>query len=128
MSEAQNGAVLDRLYGEVWLAQKPNFDVMDDVFAEDAVVEYPQSGERFCGRANIRAAEENYPGLPDVSIRRKIVASDVAVVETDLNYDGERYQEVSIFEFRGGRISQLVQYFPAPFDAPDSRAQWAEKV
>ena len=128
MSEAQNHSILDRLYNQVWIGETHDFDVMEDVFADDAVVEYPQSGERIRGRANIRAVEENYPGLPKVTIRRRTVVGDLAIVESDLDYQGRAYQEVSIFEFRDGRIARLTQYFPEPFEAPASRAQWVEKM
>src|SRR5919106_6724863 len=128
MGEAENRVILDRLYDEVWIRETHDFDVMDEVFAADAVVEYPQSGERIRGRKNIRAAEENYPGLPKVTIRRKLVVGDLALVESDLDYEGRPYQEVSIFEFRDGRIVRLAQYFPEPFDAPESRARWVERM
>jgi ketosteroid isomerase-like protein len=127
MGTTRNEEVLDRLYDRVWLGETHDFDVMDEVFADDAVVEYPQSGERFRGRANIREAEENYPGLPEVAIRRKLVIGDLALVESDLDYQGKPYQEVSIFEFRDGKITRLTQYFPEPFEAPDSRTRWAER-
>ncbi len=126
MGEAENQVILDRLYDRVWLGDTHDFGVMDEVFAEDAIVEYPQSGERFRGRANIRAAEESYPDLPKVAIRRKLVIGDLALVESDLDYQGKPYQEVSIFEFRDGKIVRLTQYFPEPFEAPESRARWVE--
>jgi hypothetical protein len=46
----------------VWISEDHDFDVMDESFAEDAVVEYPPSGERIRGRRNIRAVEEDYSG------------------------------------------------------------------
>jgi ketosteroid isomerase-like protein len=128
MGETENRMILDRLYDRVWIGETHDFDVMDEVFADDAVVEYPQSRERMRGRANIRAAEENYPGLPKVTIRRKLVVGDLALVESDLDYQGRSYQEVSIFEFRDGKIVRLTQYFPEPFEAAESRARWVERM
>jgi ketosteroid isomerase-like protein len=128
MGETENQVILDRLYERVWIGDTHDFEVMDEVFAEDAVVEYPQSGERMRGRANIRAVEEHYPGLPDVTIRRKLVVGDLALVESDLDYQGTPYQEVSIFEFADGKVVRLTQYFPEPFEAPESRAQWVERM
>ncbi len=128
MGQAENQVTLDRLYERVWIGETHDFDVMDEVFADDAVVEYPQSGERFRGRANIRAVEENYPALPKVTIRRKLAVGDLAVVESDLDYQGKPYQEVSIFEFRDGKVVRLTQYFPEPFEAPASRARWVEPM
>jgi ketosteroid isomerase-like protein len=128
MGELENQVILDRLYDLVWIGDTHDFSVMDEVFADAAVVEYPQSGERIRGRANIRAVEENYPGLPKVTIRRKVVVGDLALVESDLDYQGKPYQEVSIFEFRHGKIVRLTQYFPEPFEPPESRAWWVERM
>jgi ketosteroid isomerase-like protein len=128
MGQTQNQVVLDQLYELVWVGETHDFDVMDEVFADDAVVEYPQSRERIRGRANIRAVEENYPALPKVTIRRQLVVGDLAVVESDLDYQGKPYQEVSIFEFRDGKVARLTQYFPEPFEAPASRARWVERM
>jgi ketosteroid isomerase-like protein len=128
MSESENRVILDRLYERVWIGETHDFDVMDEVFADDAVVEYPQSGERMRGRVNIRAAEEHYPELPTVTMRRKLVVGEIAIVESDLDYQGKRYHEVSIFEFEDDKIVRLTQYFPEPFEAPESRAQWVERM
>ena len=128
MGEAENQVTLDRLYERVWVGETHDFDVMNEVFADDAALEYSQSGERIRGRANIRAVEENYPALPMVTIRRKLVVGDLAVVESDLDYQGKPYQELSIFEFRDGKVVRLTQYFPEPFEAPASRARWVERT
>ena len=128
MGETENRAVIDRLYARVWISEDHDFDVMDESFAEDAVVEYPQSGERIRGRENIRAVEEDYPGLPKVELRRKLVVGDIAVVEAKLDYQGKPYDEVSIFEFRDGKIVRHTSYFAEPFEAPERRAQWVEKM
>jgi ketosteroid isomerase-like protein len=128
VGETDNRVILERLYERVWMGEAHDFAVMDEVFAEDAVLDYPQSGERIRGRANIRAVEENYPELPKVTVRRKLVIGDLGLVESDLDYQGKPYQEVSIFEFRDGKIVRLTQYFPEPFEAPQTRARWVEKL
>jgi ketosteroid isomerase-like protein len=128
MGETENRAVIDRLYERVWISEDHDFDVMDESFAEDAVVEYPQSGERIRGRKNIRAVEEGYPGLPKVELRRKLVVGDVAVVEAKLDYEGKFYDEVSIFEFRDGKIARHTSYFAEPFEAPERRDKWVERM
>ncbi len=63
-----------------------------------------------------------------MTIRRKLAVGDLAVVESDLDYQGKPYQEVSIFEFRDGKVVRLTQYFPEPFEAPASRARWVEPM
>lgn len=58
MGEAENRAVIDRLYERVWISEEHDFSVMDASFASDAVLEHPQSGERIRGAAKIRPYEE----------------------------------------------------------------------
>jgi hypothetical protein len=60
MGETENEVILDRLYERVWIGATHDFAVMDEVFADDAVVEYPQSGERIRGRTN----RSPHPVLP----------------------------------------------------------------
>jgi hypothetical protein len=45
-------------------ARSSGRDVMDEVFADDAIVEYPQSGERMRGRVNIRRRKSTIPNCP----------------------------------------------------------------
>ena len=45
-----------------------------------------------------------------MTMGRKLVVGDIAIVESDLNY------------------RRLTQYFPEPFEAPESRAQWVERM
>jgi ketosteroid isomerase-like protein len=128
VGEAENRAVIDRLYERVWISEEHDFSVMDASFAADAVLEYPQSGERIRGAANIRAAEEDYAQLPGVTVRRTLVAGDLAVVEATLDYQGEPYDEVSIFEFRDGLIVRHTSYFAQPFEPSERRARWVEQI
>ena len=128
MGEAENREVINRLYQQVWTAETPRFDAMSESFGEDAVVEYPQSGERIRGRESIRAAEENYPGLPKVTMRRQLAVGHLVVMETRLDYQGKLYDECSIFELRDAMIVRLTTYFAEPFEAPSSRARWVERM
>ena len=99
-----------------------------DVYHDDAVQEWPQSGERIVGRANIVAINQNYPGLPKGTIRRVTGSGDLWVTEVTLDYGGDRYEAVSILEMRDGRIAKETDYFAEPFDAPQWRAQWVERM
>jgi len=101
MGETENRMILERLYDRVWIGDTHDFNVMDEVFAADAVVEYPQSGERMRGRANIRAVEENYPGLPKVTIRRRLVIGELALVESELDYQGKALSGSEHLRVRG---------------------------
>ncbi|MCH6229410.1 nuclear transport factor 2 family protein [Microbacterium sp. CFH 31415] len=102
---------------------------MDDLFHEDAVMEWPQSGERIVGGDNRRAVYTRFPQLPAISLRRLIGDGDVWVAQADLDYgDGDPYQSIFIFELRDGRIAQETAYWTKPFPAPDWRAEWVERM
>ena len=102
---------------------------MDDLFHEDAVMEWPQSGERIVGGDDRRAVYTRFPQLPTISLRRLIGDGDLWVAQADLDYgDGDPYQSIFIFELRDGRIAQETAYWTKPFPAPDWRAEWVERV
>jgi ketosteroid isomerase-like protein len=107
-----------------------DFATLRDLYAEDAVQEWPQSGERIVGRDNIMAINENYPGMPKAMERRTIVRDDLLITESTLDYGGSTgvYQVVSIIQLRDGRIAHETDYFGAPFPAPDWRSQWVERM
>jgi ketosteroid isomerase-like protein len=102
---------------------------MDDLFHEDAVMEWPQSRERIVGGGNRRAIYGAFPQLPQIALRRLVGDGDLWVAQADLDYgDGDPYQSVFIFELRDGRIAQETAYWTKPFPAPDWRAPWVERM
>ena len=102
---------------------------MDDLFHEDSVMEWPQSGERIVGGDNRRAIYGSFPQLPSIALRRLVGDGDLWVAQADLDYgDGDPYQSVFVFELRDGRIAQETAYWTKPFPAPDWRAQWVERM
>ena len=107
-----------------------DFGTLRELYAEDAVQEWPQSGERIVGRDNIMAINENYPGMPKATMRRTVVRGDLVITESSLDYGGSSgvYQAVSILQLRDGRIARETDYFGAPFPPPDWRAQWVERM
>jgi len=96
-----------------------------DMYGDDAVLEFPQSGERFEGLANIREWRSRYPGSVTYDITRIRGADDFWVAEMTVSYDGggARYG-VDVLETRGGRIMRETIYVGEPFAAPEWRAQW----
>jgi ketosteroid isomerase-like protein len=104
-------------------------DVEHEIYRDDAVVEYPQSGERIRGRQNVQALRSHHPGKPSgFVVRRMLGEGDLWVTEYVIIYDGLPVQTVSIMEFRGGKVAREVQYFASPFEAPAWRAQWVEVI
>src|SRR6202142_349576 len=123
--EKQIRAALD----QHWAASDANdFETEHLIYQEDAVLEYPQSGELTRGRKNIQGQRAGQPSNKRFSIRRIIGSGELWVTEFILTYDGKPSYTVSIMEFRGDKVSRETQYFADPFVAPASRAQWVERM
>ena len=97
---------------------------------EDYVMEMPQSGERFSGRENMRAFQEAHPTPPSsLQVRRVLVKEGLWIVEGVIDYgEGQVYNVVLIFELRDGKMWRDRWYFAEPFEAPEWRAQWVERM
>jgi hypothetical protein len=97
---------------------------------EDFVANMPQSGERIRGRDNMRALQQAFPPdrMPTFRVRRITGGGDVWTVEATGDYGGEVYLVVVIVEFRGGKIIRETRYYPQPFEPPEWRSQWVERV
>ena len=108
-----------------WAASDANdFETEHLIYHEDAVLEYPQSGERTRGRSNIQNQRASQPSKKRFSIRRIIGSGDLWVTEFILTYDAKPSYTVSIMEFKGDKVALETQYFADPFVAPASRAQF----
>ncbi|MEJ2239174.1 MAG: nuclear transport factor 2 family protein [Gemmatimonadales bacterium] len=102
---------------------------MDHLFADDVVMEWPQSGERIRGNANRREIYSRFPALPTVTARELTAHGDLCVLEASLDYgDGDPYLVVFIFQVRNGLIAKEVAYWSKPFPAPDWRSPWVERM
>jgi ketosteroid isomerase-like protein len=125
MQEEQIRAALD----QHWAASDANdFETEHLIYHEDAVLEYPQSGELTRGRSNIQGQRASQPNKKRFSIRRIIGSGDLWVTEFILTYDGKPSYTVSIMEFTGVKVARETQYFADPFVAPASRAKWVERM
>jgi hypothetical protein len=123
--EAQIRAALD----QHWAASDANdFETEHRIYLEDAVLDYPQSGERTRGRRNIQNQRAGQPSNKRFSIRRIIGSGELWVTEFILTYDSKPSYTVSIMEFKGDKVARETQYFADPFAAPAFRAQWVERT
>jgi ketosteroid isomerase-like protein len=112
-----------------WAASDASdFETEHRIYHEDAVLEYPQSGERTRGRSNIQNQRASQPSNKRFTVRRIIGSGDLWVTELILTYDGKPSNTVSIMEFRGDKVARETQYFADPFLAPAWRAQWVERM
>ena len=112
-----------------WAASDANdFETEHLIYQEDAVLDYPQSGERTRGRRNIQCQRASQPNKKRFTVQRIIGSGDLWVTEFILTYDGRPSYTVSIMEFRGDKVVRETQYFADPFPAPAWRAQWVERI
>jgi hypothetical protein len=100
-------------------------DARHEIYHEDAVLEFPQSGERFEGVANFREWRRIYPAKVEFEIRRVRGRDDLWVLELMSRYDGGSWNYgVSILEFRGDRVAHETIYGGEAWEAPEWRARW----
>jgi hypothetical protein len=112
-----------------WAASDANdFETEHRIYRDDAVLEYPQSGERIRGRHNIQASRTAQPNKKRFTVSRILGAADLWVTEFILSYDEKPSYTVSIMEFKDGKVARETQYFGDPFEPGPSRAQWVERM
>jgi hypothetical protein len=71
---------------------------------------------------------ENIPLMPNVLEYRLTLSGDFAIAERTVEYGGNRSYNTAIIEMENGKVKRARQYFAAPFEAPQWRAQWAERI
>jgi hypothetical protein len=112
-----------------WAASDANdFATEHQIYRTDAILEYPQSGERIRGRANIQASRAAQPNAKRFTVRRMLGGGDLWITELVLTYDGQPFYTVSIMEFEDGEVVRETQYFGDAFEPGPSRAQWVERM
>ena len=112
-----------------WAASDASdFETEHHIYHDDAMLDYPQSGERTRGRRNIQMQRSIQPNQKRFTVSRIIGGGDLWVTEFILTYDGKPSYTVSVMEFSGDKIARETQYFADPFVAPASRAQWVERM
>ncbi|HEY4459391.1 MAG TPA: nuclear transport factor 2 family protein [Pseudonocardiaceae bacterium] len=121
----------DRIRGAIeehWLAsERGDIEAEHAIYATEAVLDYPQSGERFRGRATIAAQRGGHPADRHFTIKRITGQAELWVSECVITYDGTPSYSVSIMEFADEHVVHETQYFADPFAAPESRATLAER-
>jgi hypothetical protein len=112
-----------------WAASDANdFEVEHQIYREDAVLEYPQSGERVRGRHGIQASRSAQPNQKRFAVRRILGSGGLWVSEIVITYDGRPSYAVSIMEMQDGKVTRETQYFGDSFEPGPSRAQWVERM
>lgn len=104
-------------------------DAEHAIYADDAICDYPQSGERILGRSHLQALRSHHLGKPSgFHVRRMLGEGDLWITEYTIQYQERAAYTVSIMEFRDGKVVHETQYFADPFESPAWRSQWVERV
>ena len=114
---------------EHWAASGANdFPTEHQIYCDDAILDYPQSGERFRGRANIQANRTQQPSKKRFEVRRILGSGGLWISEYILYYDEKPFYTVSIMQFRDGKVAHETQYFGEPFAPSASRSRFVEQI
>ena len=112
-----------------WAAsERGDADTEHAIYAADAILDYPQSGERFRGRSKIQAQRGGHPAERHFTVLRIRGRGNLWVSECVITYDGMPSYSVSVMELTGDLVTHETQYFADPFPAPASRAALAEPI
>ena len=112
-----------------WTASDANdFATEHEIYREDAILDYPQSGERIRGRANIQTTRSIQPSSKRFKIGRILGSGNVWITEYILYYDEKPFHTVSIMEFIDGKVAHETQYFSEPFEPSAWRSRFAERT
>jgi ketosteroid isomerase-like protein len=123
MNDAERRLLVERHHDA---SGRGDMDAVHAIYHDDAVIEYPQSGERILGREKLRRLRESHPAKLNFSVRRIVGSGDLWVTEYVISYDGKPVNTVSIMEFLDDKVTRETLYFADPFDPPEWRSEWVE--
>jgi hypothetical protein len=123
-----DGEIRSKLEHHWRTAGDMNQEASHAIYHDDCVVEWPQSGERVRGKADLQALRTAYPASLEFSVRRILGGGDLWISEYTIAYDGKPVHVVSIMEFRDGLVGRETHYFGDPFEPPEWRARWVERM
>lgn len=124
-----NARLIEAALKRHWAASDAgDFETEHEIYRADAVLEYPQSGERIRGRFRIQKSRMAQPNRKRFEIRRIVGDGNLWITEYVLSYDGIPSYVVSIMEFLDGSVARETQYFSAPFDPGPSRTHLVEAM
>lgn len=114
---------------EHWQAsERGDTEAEHALYASDAILDYPQSGERFRSRAAISAQRGEHPASRHFTLLRIIGGGNLWVSECVITYGGAPSYSVSIMEFDHEHVVRETQYFADAFGAPEWRTKLAEPM
>jgi hypothetical protein len=112
-----------------WAASDGNdLQAEHEIYRDDAVLDYPQSGERIHGRHNIQESRTVQPSRKRFLVQRILGSGDLWITELVLTYDGLPSYTLSVMQFEDSKVASETQYFCEPFEPGPSRAHLVELV
>ncbi|MBP2039773.1 nuclear transport factor 2 family protein [Streptomyces avidinii] len=121
--------VVARLWGRI---EARDWDGVAELIAEDAVIEWPVSGERIVGRANFIAvnSDDGYADERSVELLRILAEGNLVVTEVEIPQDHVVYRAVSLWTVRDGKVVGAREYWTSPGQdpAPRWRAGYVEPL
>jgi SnoaL-like domain len=109
-------------------SERGDLDAEHAMYAADAILDYPQSGERFRGRSRIQAQRGGNPAERHFTVSRILGGGDLWVSEVVISYDGVPTYSLSVMGITDGLVTHETQYFADPFPAASRRAALAESI
>jgi hypothetical protein len=121
MDEAERRAQIRRF----WEFAASDQDITHEIYHDEAILEFPQSGERFEGVPNFKEWRSQYPVPIALEMHNLRGRGDLWVLEGSISYEGGPWQPVvDILEFRGDKLARETIYVTEPWEAPEWRARW----
>jgi hypothetical protein len=105
-----------------------DLDRIHDIYHDDVIVEFPQSGERITGKRNIYELRAHYPAKLGFKVLRVRGEGSLWISEIIITYDGRPVNVVTIMEFRDGKVAHETHYYADPFEPPEWRSRWVERI
>ncbi|WP_433971332.1 nuclear transport factor 2 family protein [Tunturiibacter lichenicola] len=126
-SSSQEATIREALNTHWQASAAGNADAEHDIYDDAAICDYPQSGERILGRANLQALRSHHPGHPSgFKVKRILGNAELWITEYSITYEERTSYTVSIMEFRNNKVVHETQYFADSFEAPAWRRQWVQ--
>ena len=111
-----------------WEYEGRDYDKSHEIYHDDAVLEFPQSGERFIGKESFLTWRKQYPAKLDFRIRRITGRGELWVTENLISYDGSPWMfTVNVLQFRGDKIAREYLYVMEGFEPAEWRGPWATR-
>ena len=105
-----------------------DLDKAHEIYHDDVIVEFPQSGERISSERNLYELRAHYPAKVTFKIHRVLGEGNLWVTELVITYDERPVNVVTIMGFKDGKVAHETHYYADPFEPPEWRSQWVERT